>query len=103
MTHIPLADAIRQLRDELRLAILEGHDQDIVLTPNSVDIELSIKFGVEATASGGIKVLTFLDISGQSQSDIGKEHKIRLSLSITDPHGQPIKLHSEANHRGLNE
>jgi Trypsin-co-occurring domain 2 len=39
---IPLADAIRQLRDELREAILEGKDKDIVFTPNGIDIELSV-------------------------------------------------------------
>jgi hypothetical protein len=31
---IPLTDAIQQLRDELREAILEGKDKDIVFTPN---------------------------------------------------------------------
>lgn len=38
MTQIPLSDAIQQLRDQLREAILEGKDQDIVFTPNSIDI-----------------------------------------------------------------
>ena len=32
MTQISLSDAIKQLRDELRDAILDGKDQDIVIT-----------------------------------------------------------------------
>ncbi len=53
MAQIPLADAIQQLRDELRQAILEGKGQEILFTPNSVEIELSVSFTAEAKASGG--------------------------------------------------
>ena len=50
---IPLADAIQELRDELREAILEGKDKDIVFTPNGIDIELGVSFSAEAKAGGG--------------------------------------------------
>ena len=33
---IPLADAIQQLRDELRNAVLEGADKDIIFTPRAL-------------------------------------------------------------------
>jgi Trypsin-co-occurring domain 2 len=39
MTQIALSDAIQQIRDELREAILEGKDQDIIFTSNSIDVE----------------------------------------------------------------
>jgi hypothetical protein len=35
---IPLSNAIQQLRDQLREAILEGKDKDIGFTPNGIDI-----------------------------------------------------------------
>ena len=62
MAQIPLSDAIQQLRDELREAILDGKDQDIVFTPNSIDIELSVNFSVEAKAGGGFKLLPFTSL-----------------------------------------
>jgi len=101
MTQIPLSDAIQQLRDELRQAILEGKDQDILFTPNSIDIVLGVSFSAEAKASGGFKLLTFLDVSGEATAGRKSQHKIKLSLSVADKDGQPIKVRSEAVPKGL--
>jgi hypothetical protein len=51
MAQIPLSDAIQQLRDQLREAVIEGADKDIVFTPNSIDIELAVTFKAEASRS----------------------------------------------------
>jgi hypothetical protein len=101
MAQIPLSDAIQQLRDELREAILDGKDQDIVFTPNTIDIELSVNFSVEAKAGGGFKLLAFLDISGEAKTGRESEHKISISLSVADRNGQPIKVRSDAVPKGL--
>jgi hypothetical protein len=101
MTHIPLAEAIQQLRDELREAILEGKDQDIVFTPNSIDIELGVTFEAQAKASGGFKLLAFLDVSAEAKAERKSDHKIKLSLSVAGRSGEPIKVRSEAVRKGL--
>jgi hypothetical protein len=101
MPQIPLADAIQQLRDELREAILEGKDQDIIFTPNSIDIELGVTFSAEAKASGGFKLLALIDLSGEAKVSRESQHKIKLSLSMADKTGQPIKVRSEAARKGL--
>jgi Trypsin-co-occurring domain 2 len=93
---IPLSDAIQQLRDELRKAILEGEDQDIIFTPNGIDIELGISFATEAKAGGGFKLLAFLDLSAEAKVNRESEHKIKLSLSVADKNGQPLKVRSHA-------
>ena len=87
---IPLADAIQQLRDELRNAVLEGADKDIIFTPNGIDLELGITFGMEAKASGGFKLLTFLDLSAEAKASRESQHKIKLSLSVADKNGAPL-------------
>jgi hypothetical protein len=92
---IPLSDAIQQLRDELRKAILEGKDQDIIFTPNGIDIELGVSFSAEAKAGGGFKLLAFLDLSAESKANRESQHKIKLSLSVVDKNGQPLKVRSE--------
>jgi hypothetical protein len=98
---IPLSDAIQQLRDELRAAILEGRGQDIVFTPNGIEIELGVSFSAEAKAGGGIRLLAFLDLSAEAKASRGSQHKIKLSLSVADKSGQPIKVRSDAVPEGL--
>lgn len=92
---IPLSDAIQQLRDELRKAILEGNDQDIIFTPNGIDIELGVSFSAEAKADGGFKLLAFVDLSDEEEVHRESQHKIKLSLSVADKGGQPIKVVSD--------
>jgi Trypsin-co-occurring domain 2 len=98
---IRLADAVQQLRDELREAILEGKDKDIVFTPNGIDIELSVNFKAEATAKGGFKLIALLDLSAEARASRESLHKIKLSLSVADRNGQPIRVRSDAVPKGL--
>jgi hypothetical protein len=101
MAQIPLSDAIQQLRDQLREAVIEGADKDIVFTPNSIDIELAVTFKAEAKAGGGFKLLAFLDISGEATAGRESQHKINISLSVADKKGQPIRVRSDAVRKGL--
>jgi hypothetical protein len=98
---IPLADAIQQLRDELREAILEGREKDILFTPNGIELELGLSFAAEAKVGGGFKLLAFLDLSTEAKASRESHHKIKLSLSVTDKNGQPIKVRSDAVPKGL--
>jgi Trypsin-co-occurring domain 2 len=93
---IPLADAIAQLRDQLREAILEGDGKDIVFTPNGVDLELSVAFKAETTVKGGFRLLAFLDLSAEAKAGRESLHKIKLSLSVADKNGKPLKIRSDA-------
>src|SRR6516165_9721170 len=98
---VTLADAIKQLRDELREAILEGKDEDIVFTPNGVELELGVTFGIEAKASGGFKLLAFLDLSAEGKASRESQHKMNLSLSVADKDGRPIKVRSDKVPKGV--
>ena len=98
---IPLSDAIQQLRDELRVAVLEGKDKDIVFTPNSIDIELAVNFTAEEKVGGGFKLLAFLDLSAEAKAGRESQHKIKLSLSVADKSGKPIKVRSDKVPKGL--
>jgi hypothetical protein len=103
MTQIPqirLSEAIEQLRDELRQAVLEG-DNDIVFTPNNIDVELSVNFTAEAKASGGFKLLTFVDLFAEAKAGHESQHKIKLSFSVTDKNGEPLKVRSSTKREGL--
>jgi hypothetical protein len=98
---IPIAMAIEQLRDQLREAILEGRDKDVVFTPNGIEVELSLGFKTEATAKGGFKLLAFVDVSAEAKASRESLHKIKLSLSVADKNGQPVRIRSDAIPKGL--
>ena len=98
---VKLVDAISQIRDDLRDAIVEGADQDIVFTTETVDLELSITFGTELKAGGGVKLLAFLNLSGEAKTSDSQQHRIMLSLKVADRDGNPIKVRSDRVPEGL--
>jgi hypothetical protein len=92
---IPLTAAIQQLRDELRQAILEGKDQDVIFTPNGIEVELAVTFATEAKVGGGFKLLAFLDLSAEANMSRESQHKIKLSLAVADKNRRPLKVRSD--------
>jgi hypothetical protein len=92
---IPIADAIAQLRDQLRVCVLEGKDQDICFTPDKIDVELAVTFKAEATGKGEFKLLAFLDLSAEAKASRESQHKIKLSLTVSDKDGKPLKIRSD--------
>ena len=91
---ITLAQAISQLRDDLRDAIFEGEGHDLVFTPQGIELELGIFFDTELQACGGVKVLVFLDRAAEATKTQSNSHKIKLSLSVSDKNGNPIRVRS---------
>lgn len=91
---ITLTEAIRQLRDDLRQAVLDGQGQDIVFTPATIEVELAVVFETEAKAGGGLKLLTLVDLSGEAKVSRGSQHKIKLTLDVADGEGRPLKVSS---------
>lgn len=92
MADIPITVAIQQLRDQLREAIIEARDKEIVFTPNEIELELSVTF--KAEGEGTVKLLALLDLSARASRE--SLHKIRLSLSVADRNGHPIKVRDES-------
>ncbi len=92
--HVTLAEAIKQLRDDLRQAILEGKGQDIVFTPRGIELELAITFGTEMKAGGGFNLLTLINLSAEGKVSDSNQHKIKLTLDVADKDGNQIKVSS---------
>ena len=98
---IQLADAIKQLREELREAVVEGQDQELRFIVQTIDLELAVSFDVEAKAGGGFKLLSFLDIAAEGKSKYDSQHKVKLSLVATDKDGRPIQVSSPTVPKGF--
>jgi hypothetical protein len=90
-----LPEAIAQIRDQLRTAVVEGDNEDILFTPKSIELELSLTFTAETEVGGGIKLLAFLDLSTKAKTAEAGQHKLKLVLDVADRDGQPIKVRSK--------
>jgi hypothetical protein len=98
---IKIADAIRQLREQLSEAVVTGPDQGIVFTPTNIDLELAVNFTEEAKAGGGFKLLAFLDLSTEAKVGRESQHKIKLSLAVKKSDGSGLNISSARPTAGL--
>ena len=89
---VPLTAAIGQLREDLRQAVLERGDSDIIFVPKSIELELSVTFDTEAKVGGGFKLLAFLDLSAEAKASRSSGHTLRLTLDVTDRDLKPLKV-----------
>jgi hypothetical protein len=92
-----LSDAIAQLRDELRKAVLERDDQDIVFVPTEIELELGVTLEAEAKAGGGFKLLVFVDLSTEARASRSSAHTVKMRLQVFDRDLKPIKVVSTGN------
>ena len=89
---VTLGKAIEHLRNDLRSAILEGKDKDIVFSPEQVELDFAFKFEAEAKAKGGFNLLALVDLSGEAGTKRGREHRLKLVLKVTDGNGKALKV-----------
>jgi hypothetical protein len=89
---IPLSEAIAQLRDELRKAVLERKDEGIIFVPRQIELELGVTLETEAKAGGGFKLLVLVDVSAEAKATRSSAHKVKLILDVTDAELKPIKV-----------
>lgn len=91
---IPLSDAIEQIREEIRVAQLSAKDKEIIFTPEKIDLEFGVNFRAEATGSGKFKILALIDLSTEAKASRESEHRVRITLSVTDQFGNSLKIAS---------
>jgi hypothetical protein len=89
---VTLAEAIRNLREQLVEATAEGKDSAIRFVPNSVEVELSITFNKEAEAGGGFKLFSLVDLSGKAKVGDQATHRIKLALQPVGRDGKPTLI-----------
>ena len=87
---IPLSEAISQLRDELRKAVLERKGEDIIFVPKQIELELGVTLETEAKAGGGFKFV--VDLSAEAKASRSSAHKVKLILDVTNDKLEPIKI-----------
>ncbi len=97
-TRIGLADAIASLRAELSRARVDAKGQDISFGVDKIEVELALEFGTTREAGGGLKLFSFLDLSGKAGDSAKTGHKVKLMLSVNSEGtpAQPFRISDAA-------
>lgn len=96
MSGIELSEAIKQLREQLMVAMAEGADKVLHFRPNSVEVELALEMKQEGGVGAKIK---FWVVELGADGKIGRTstHKLKLNLTPVDAEGEPIRLISNTD------
>jgi len=86
MTEIGLADAIRELRQELTRAIAEGEGESLRFKPGPIELELQLEIGREGGGNVGIKWFV-VSASGEGKVTRASTHTVKLTLEPLAPKG----------------
>jgi Trypsin-co-occurring domain 2 len=91
---IRLSEAIKQIREELRSAVVEGRGQEVIFQPKTVELEFGVTFEAEASATGGFKILALLDLSTEAKASRSSVHTVKLTLEPLDHDLKPLLVRS---------
>ena len=97
MAELGLAEAIRQLREEIASAVRNARDEELKFGLGPIELELE----VELTVSGGAKAdfkWVIVSLGAEAKGQNLRRHRIKLTLSplIDD---QPVKVSRERGKR----
>lgn len=91
---ITLEEAIKDLREQLQNAAVEGANKAIRFVPKSVEVELSIELDREGSTKAKAGIWSVLDVSGEAKLGDKAAHKVRLVLEPVSPDGKPAVIGS---------
>ncbi|MDP8943087.1 MAG: hypothetical protein M3N16_03065 [Actinomycetota bacterium] len=77
---IPLASAIRALRQELVAAVKEGEDEDVRFALGPIELEMQVEISEEASGEAGI-AFWVVSLGAKGARTSGTTHTVRLSLT----------------------
>lgn len=92
MSEIGLADAIRELRQELTRAIAEGEGESLRFKPGPIELELQLEIGREGGGSAEIKWFV-VSASGEGKVTRASTHTVKLTLEpLPDEGGGDVRI-----------
>ena len=93
---IPLADAIKRLRDELISAAQEGADKDVRFRLGPIQLELEVAATNTGGGEAGIKFWV-VTIGGKAETSKARTHTIHLELHPLAADGTDLVVGARAN------
>lgn len=91
MGDVPLADAIKVLREQLTTAMLAGKDSELRFAVMELTLDLEVAVTKTAGGQGGIK-FWLVEFGAKAERSNAATHRITLTLNPIDAQGKPLKL-----------
>jgi hypothetical protein len=88
---IPLAEAIRALREELAQAVREGQDEEVRFQVGPVDLEFQVEISKEASGQAGV-AFWLITVGGGGRRSSTRAHTVKINLQPVDLQGSPVKV-----------
>lgn len=98
MSELRLADAIKQLREEIAAAIQDGENHPIRFKPGPIEVELALELRDEGSAKGGVKFWV-AELGADVKTGMVQTHKIKLSLQLVNKQGGEILISNTGSQR----
>ena len=86
---IPLADAIKRLRDELVSAAKEGADKDVRFRLGPVQLDLEVAATYSGGGEAGVRFY-LITLGGKAETSKARTHTIHLELHPLDADGKDL-------------
>ncbi len=83
-----LPEAVAQLRADLSKARCEGNNKDIRFSVEEIEVEFAVEFGWTREGGGGLKLFSFVDVSGKVGATDRATHRVKLKLKIDESGAQ---------------
>src|SRR4051812_48118242 len=89
---IGLADAVREVRAELRTAMEESEDEPVRFDVGEIEMEFAVEVRRDERADGGIRVW-IANVGASSGESTATTHRLRVTLNATDmATGQSLRI-----------
>ncbi|MBR9910023.1 MAG: hypothetical protein GYB33_06670 [Gammaproteobacteria bacterium] len=98
MSHIDLAEAIQNLREQLSEAVKASANSELRFNLGPIEMELQVVASREAGAKGGVKWLLF-EAGADAKLGATQTQTLKLVLQPVNTQGQPIQVNAELDRR----
>jgi hypothetical protein len=88
---IPLANAIRALREELAQAVREGQDEEVRFRVGPVDLEFQVEISKEASGKAGV-AFWVVSVGGGGGRSSSTANTVKINLQPVDKHGNLVAV-----------
>jgi hypothetical protein len=93
---VPLADAIKRLRDELMRAAAEGAGEDVRFRLGPIKLDLEVAASYSGGGEAGVRWF-LISIGGKYEASRASTHTIHLELQPVGPDGEDLLVGSRAD------
>jgi len=102
MATIPIAQAIKTIRDEIATAVRDGQNEEIKFDLGAIELEFQVEISQGQSGGGGGKAgfnvgVVALELSGEGNAERSKSttHTVKLTLNPVKTDGSTVQVSAQ--------